>query len=558
MYDYVIVGGGSAGCALAHRLSEDGSKRVCLLEAGPSDKGNALISMPGGVIPLVRGLLANWKFWSVPQPNLGGRSVYLPRGKVLGGSSCINAMVNIRGNAWDYDHWASLGCEGWSYRDVLPYFRRCENFEGDVPARDAYHGRGGPLNVAERRFTNPLSRAFLEAAQAAGHKPNPDFNGADQEGVGSYFVYQKDGERCSNARAYLRQAEQRPNLTILTGAHATKILFEGKRAVGVQYLQGGRAHEARASAEIILAAGSFQSPQLLMLSGVGPREELARHGIPVVHELPGVGQNLQDHLDVIVETREKTRLSASLHPSTLWRTLVALFQYVFGRSGELTSNVAEVGGFLKSSPAEPIPDLQWHFVPVMNVRHGLDLTGALKYHGYLVMACDLRPLSRGRVGLHSADPLAPPLIDPNAGAHARDIDKLVIAIRKSREVLKQAPFDAHRLVETMPGPEVQTDEQLRDYVRQTAEFVYHPVGTCKMGVDAQAVVDPRLRVHGLEGLRVVDASIMPTLVGGNTNQPSTMIGEKGAAMILEDACASTHQRAASGMDVEAIATRRAA
>ena len=535
MYDYVIVGAGSAGCALAHRLSEDGTKRVCLLEAGSSDKGNALISTPGAVIPLVRGVLCNWKFWSEPQPHLDGRPLYLPRGKVLGGSSAINAMVNVRGHAWDYDHWASLGCEGWSYRDVLPYFRKCENFEGDVPARDLYHGRGGPLNVSERRYTNPLSRAFLAAAQAAGHKPNPDFNGAEQEGVGSYFVYQKDGERCSNARAYLCDAAGRPNLTILTGAHATQILFEGKRAVGVQYRHDGRSHEARASAEVILAAGAFQSPQLLLLSGIGPREELARHGIALRHELPGVGQNLQDHLDVLVETHEKTRFGASFHPSSLWRTLVALFQYLFGRRGELTSNVAEVGGFLKSSPAEPIPDLQWHFVPVLNVKHGLDLTNAFKYYGYSVMTCDLRPLSRGRVGLRSGDPLAPPLIDPNAGAHPRDIDKLVIAIRKTREVLQQAAFEPHRLVETAPGPDAQTDEQLRAYVRRTAEYVYHPVGTCKMGVDELAVVDPRLRVRGLEGLRVVDASIMPTLIGGNTNQPSTMIGEKGAAMILEDA-----------------------
>jgi len=536
MYDYVIVGAGSAGCALAHRLSADGRHQVCLLEAGPGDKGNAFISTPGAVVPLVRGTFCNWKFWSEPQPHLDGRRLYLPRGKVLGGSSAINAMVNIRGNAWDYDHWASLGCEGWAYRDVLPYFRKCENFEGTVPEAGMYHGRGGPLNVAERRFTNPLSRAFLAAAQAAGHPANPDFNGASQEGVGSYFVYQKDGERCSNARAYLRAAEARPNLTILTGAHATQVLLEGRRAVGVRYVRGGREHDVRARAEVILAAGAFQSPQLLLLSGIGPREELARHGIAQRHELPGVGENLQDHLDVLVETREKTRFGASLHPSSLWRTLVALFQYLFGRRGELTSNVAEVGGFLKSSPAEPIPDLQFHLVVAANTHHAQQLAPLFGY-AYSMHACVLRPKSRGSVTLRSADPLAPPRIQPNYCEAPEDFDKLVVAFKQARTILAQPALAPHRGDELDPGAAVQTDEQIRAWVRANAETIYHPVGTCKMGLDDLAVVDPRLRVRGLDGLRVVDASIMPTLVGGNTNAPTTMIGEKGAAMILEQALA---------------------
>jgi choline dehydrogenase-like flavoprotein len=321
--------------------------------------------------------------------------------------------------------------------------------------------------------------------------------------------------------------------TVMT--HVTRVLVEDGRAVGVRYRCHGREVEVRADREVILSAGAFGSPQLLLLSGIGPRTELARHGIAQVLELPGVGENLQDHLDVVVETRAKTRVASSFHPSGLWRTLVAIFQYIFQRRGEFTSNVAEAGGFLKSSPDEPLPDLQWHFVPVMNMHHALDLTDAFRYYGYCLMTCDLRPLSRGRVGLHSPDPMAAPLIDGNYAAHARDVDKLVLAVKKSREVLAQTPFAAHRLVEHAPGPDVQTDEQLRDWVRKTAEIVYHPVGTCKMGIDAMAVVDARLRVRGLKGLRVVDASIMPTLVGGNTNQPATVIGEKGAAMILEDA-----------------------
>ncbi|SFF48487.1 Choline dehydrogenase [Fontimonas thermophila] len=536
MYDYVIVGGGSAGCVLANRLSADGHHRVCLLEAGPRDD-SPLIRMPAGVIALMRSSTYNWQFWTAPQPAMGGRRLYWPRGRTLGGSSSINAMCYIRGNAWDYDHWAALGNPGWSYAEVLPYFKRLENFE---PGADEFHGTGGPLNVTRLRQPNPLSAVYLEAARQAGYAHNPDFNGARQEGMGYYHVAQKDGERCSNARAYLRPAEGRSNLEILTGVHATRVLFEGRRAVGVRYYAGGVYREVHARREVILSAGAVGSPHLLLLSGVGPAEELRRHAISVIHELPGVGKNLQDHLDVLVSMRSRTRLGFSFHPLSLVRSLKALVQYLFGRRGELTSNIAEAGGFLKSDPSEVIPDLQFHFVPLVNAHHGLDLRPLFRYYGYSILACDLRPRSRGEIRLASADPLVPPEIDPRHFEDPRDLDKLVIAIRKAREIFAQPAFAPHNAEELEPGPGVRSDDELRQWVREHAETLYHPVGTCKMGADPMAVVDARLRVHGLSGLRVVDASIMPTLVGGNTNAPTTMIAEKGADMILADARMASH------------------
>lgn len=541
MYDYVIAGGGSAGCVLANRLSADPKNKVCLIEAGPADT-SPLVRMPGGVIGLMRSNSHNWQFWTAPEKHCGGRSMYWPRGKTLGGSSAINAMVAIRGHAQDYDLWESQGNKGWAFKDVLPLFKAMENYEpgaaGELSDEEReYHGSGGNLNVAERRHTNPLSAAFVQAALQAGHRPTPDFNGAQQEGCGMYRAYQKGGERCSNAAAFLRGAEPRPNLTILTGAQVTRVLFEGKRAAGVRYCKDGLYYDVIAQREVILAAGTVGSPHLLLLSGVGPAAELKPHDVDVVQDLPGVGKNLQDHLDILVSTRAKNRLPLSFHPLSLLRSLAALFRYIFRRQGELTSNIAEAGVFLKSRPEEPLPDLQMHFVPLANAYHGLDLSKVIKTYSYSVMICDLRPLSRGEITLNSGDPLAPPRIQPNYLSHARDLDRLVAGIRKAREILSQTAFDPHRAEEVEPGPQVQTDEQLRDWVRQHAETVYHPVGSCKMGSDAMAVVDARLRVRGVKNLRVVDASIMPTLVGGNTNGPATMIGEKGARMILEDALA---------------------
>ncbi|MCI0749786.1 MAG: choline dehydrogenase [Nevskiales bacterium] len=543
-FDYVIVGGGSAGCVLANRLSAGGVHTVCLLEAGPADR-SPMIRMPGGLLLLLRSKRYNWHFWTAPQTHLDQRRLYWPRGKVLGGSSAINAMCYTRGHAWDYDHWADLGNSGWSYREVLPFFRKSENYEvaasSAAPPPDVveFHGRGGPLNIAELSDPNPLSAVYLHAAQQAGCRLNPDFSGSRQEGVGYYRVTQKAGQRCSNAQAYLREAETRANLTVMTGAQATRLLFDGTRAVGVRCFENGRYLDVRAAREVILAAGAIGSPQLLLLSGVGPREALQPHGLSPLHELPGVGRNLQDHIDIAITVRSKTRLGYSFHPRSALRTLKELLRYTLFKRGQFTSNIAEAGGFLKSRPSEPIPDLQCHFVPNVNAYHGLDLSHVRRYYGYTLMMCILRPKSRGWLGLESADPLVPPRLQPNYCDDPEDLDRLVRALKKAREILAQSAFDPHRMLELDPGPEVQTDDEIRAWIRRHAETIYHPVGTCKMGVDEQAVVDPRLRVRGLQGLRVVDASIMPTLVGGNTNAPTTMIAEKGADLILQDAVAAT-------------------
>lgn len=535
-FDYVIVGGGSAGCAVANRLSESGQHQVLLLEAGPDSRRNPFISMPLGFLQLMFSRRFNWQFNSEPQKHMYGRSLFQPRGKTLGGSSCMNAQVYIRGHAQDYDEWARLGCEGWGYQDVLPYFRKSENYEpGSSPANAPFHGLGGPLNIADRRYTNPLTTCFVEAGAQAGYSNNIDFNGATQEGIDLYRTFQKNGERCSNARGYLEPIRGRANLTIRTGAQATRVLLDGKHATGVEYRSGDALHTVHARREVVLCGGAFNSPQLLMLSGIGPRSELERHGIDVRHALEGVGKNLQDHLDVFMRIGSRTRIGISLHPSYWIKGLLALFQYIFRRRGFLVSNGGEAGGFIHSQNSKSVPDLQLHFAPLLYADHGRDLKMAMSRYGYAVMIYNLRPLSRGHVGLRSRDPLAAPLIDPNYLAEQDDVDRIVGGIRKVRHILAQPAFKPHHELELEPGEHLQTDQQLAGWVRRAGESAYHPVGTCKMGNDPMAVVDARLRVHGMTGLRVIDASIMPTLVGGNTNQPATMIGEKGAAMLLEDA-----------------------
>lgn len=521
---------------MANRLSEDGRFRVLLLEAGPDDRGNPFISIPLGFLQIMFSKRFNWQFNTEPQKHMFGRSLFQPRGKALGGSSSMNAQVNIRGGAGDYDEWARLGCAGWAYKDVLPFFLKSENYEPPLPADSrGYHRKGGPLNIAVRRYTNKLSNLFVDAGVKAGYPRNDDFNGATQDGVGVYYTYQKDGQRCSNSRAYLNDAVRaRPNLRIVTGALVTRVLLENKRAVGVEYRAGKQTLRAAARREVALCGGSFNSPQLLMLSGIGPREELARHGIVVQHDLPGVGENLQDHIDIFVRVASKTHEPISMHPTYLPRTLLALAQYVFSRKGVLTSNGAEAGGFIRSDPGLAQPDLQLHFAPLLYADHGRDFKLAMSRYGYAVMIYPMHPKSRGRVSLRSADPADAPKIDPNYLSDPDDLGLLVRGIRRVREILRQSPFLPHHAFEMEPGDARKTDEELAEWICKGGESAYHPVGTCKMGTDATAVVDPRLVVHGISGLRVVDASIMPTLVGGNTNHPATMIGEKGSAMTLED------------------------
>ncbi|MGZ9043896.1 MAG: GMC family oxidoreductase [Telluria sp.] len=531
MYDYIIVGGGSAGCVLAARLSAEPALSVCLLEAGPRDS-SPFIRVPLGIVRLMMSKKLNWQYFTQAQAGLDGRRLYWPRGKTLGGSSSTNAMIYTRGNRADYDHWAALGNPGWAFDDVLPLFLRSEHHEAGA---SPFHGSGGPLNVAALRSPNVLSRAFVDAAVAAGYPFNDDFNGAQQEGVNFYEVTQRQGERWSAARAFLHPALGRPNLTVLTGAHAERVLFDGKRAVGVAFRRGGSAASVGARREVLLAGGAINSPQLLMLSGIGAPQQLAHHGIALRHALPGVGRNLQDHLDVLVVQRCRLPVSLGMSARTLPAQFKRLYDYLAHRSGALTSNSAEAGGFVKSRAALALPDLQFHFTPARLDGHARTLRSAaftLWGHGYALHACPLHPASRGEVTLRSADPADPPLIDPRYLSERADLLAMIDCVRAARGVLAAAPFDPYRGAEIFPGAAVQSDADIEAFIRRKAETIYHPAGTCKMGSDPMAVVDHRLMVHGVAGLRVIDASIMPTLVAGNTNAAAIMIAEKGADMVL--------------------------
>jgi choline dehydrogenase-like flavoprotein len=528
MYDIIIVGAGSAGCVLANRLSADPTRQVCLLEAGPEDT-SPWIHIPVGIFFMMRSKTLNWRYRTEPQAQLRDRCLFWPRGKTLGGSSSSNAMVYTRGHRWDYDHWAELGNRGWSYADLLPLFKRAQNQERGP---SDHHGTGGPLNVADLRQNSEISQVFVRAAGEAGYPLRDDFNGADQEGVGFYQVTQKDGRRCSSARAYLHAIRQRPNLTIITRALASRVLFDGQRAVGVAYLdRDGRTVELQARREVLLSGGAINSPQLLLLSGVGPRAELEKHGIAMVRELPGVGQNLQDHLDVIVAHRERRRASYGFALSFLPRLFKGIVDYHRHGRGLLTSNLAEAGGFIKSDPGLPLPNLQYHLTSTILDDHGRRIWHG---YGYSLHVCDLRPKSRGYLTLSSGDPRDPPRIQPHYLSHPDDLETLLAGVKSCRKILAARAFDGYRGEELFPGAAVRGDDELREFIRRRAETIYHPVGTCKMGHDPMAVVDDRLRVRGLTGLRVADASIMPTLIGGNTNAPTIVIGEKASDLILAE------------------------
>ena len=521
-YDYVIVGAGSAGCVLANRLSANPARRVLLLEAGGRD-WHPFIHMPAGLAKLVNNKRINWDYHTEPEPALAHRRLWWPRGKVLGGSSSINAMCYTRGAPTDYDEWAALtGDPRWAWNAVLPVFKRAED---NARGADAWHGTGGPLAVADLRYRNELSDVVIEAAAAAGITRNGDFNGATQEGFAHYQVTQKDGARCSAATAYLAPVRHRENLRVLTHALTRRVLLDGARAVGVEYRRRGRDERVEAGC-VILAGGAINSPQLLMLSGIGPADHLRDHKLAVAHDLRGVGGNLQDHLDICTLVR-------STQPVTYDKTsdVAVALEFLVRRSGIGTSNIAEAGGFVRSRHATDARcDLQFHFVPALLDQHGRH---RLEGYGYTLHACALRPHSRGTIRLKSADPSAHPAIQPNylGDADGYDLAMLIEGARLSREIFAQSAFAPYRGEEIIPGEGARTDADLETFVRRKAETIYHPVGTCSMGNDENAVVDSELRVRGIEGLRVVDASVMPTLIGGNTNAPTMMIAERAAEVL---------------------------
>lgn len=517
-YDYIIIGAGSAGCVLANRLTEDPTVKVLLLEAGGRDK-RMEIKIPSAFYKNFK-TSVDWAYQTVPQAHMQERSMFLPRGKVLGGSSSINAMIYIRGNRRDYDAWAAMGNPGWSYEEVLPYFKRSEH---QVRGADAFHGDQGPLYVNDQRNPNPLTEAYLQAAQACGHPLNPDFNGAQQEGVGLYQVNIKNGARHSAAAAFLHPVLKRPNLEVKTHALVQRIQLDQRRAEGVRFIHEEQVHHARATREVLLCGGAYNSPQLLMLSGIGPADHLRAHGIDPRQDLPGVGQQLEDHLAVplIMRCQKPISLDTKATFSNILKASVA-------RTGALTSNIAEGGGFLHTREGLEGPDIQFHFGPAFFYNHGFSRP---KGSAFSLGPTLLQPESRGSVRLASADPAEAPLIDHNYLAAASDRESLVKGMEAGFDILESRAFAPYREAYFLPEQRLRTSGAMVEHIQQYAETLYHPSCTCRMGTDPMAVLDAELRVHGIEGLRVVDASAMPRVIRGNTHAPVVMMAEKAADMI---------------------------
>ncbi len=527
-FDYVIVGAGSAGCVLANRLTASGKHSVLLLEAGPEDS-HLWIHIPLGYGRLFKEKAVNWMYQTEPEPGLNGRNVFQPRGKVLGGSSSINGLLYVRGQHEDYDRWRQHGNLGWGFDDVLPYFKKAED---QTRGGDDFHGAGGPLPVSDWRHADPLSEAFVDAAAEVGVPRNPDFNGATQEGAGFFQTTTKGGRRASTAVAYLRPAKARPNLHVETSALAERILFAGRRAVGVAYRVAGIPRTARARKEVLIAGGAFNSPQLLQLSGVGPADLLRQHGIEAVLDAPGVGNDLQDHMQVRVVMRCSQAITLNDIVNNPVRKVLTGLRYAAFRTGPLTIAAGTSGAFFKTNPRLATPDIQIHFLPFSTDKMGEKLH---PFSGFTASVCQLRPESRGSLRIKSADPAAPPEIRINYLASEVDRATNVEGLKILRKILRASALAPYVVEEIDPGEKIMSDEALLAYCRARGTTIYHPTSTCRMGNDSLAVVDQRLRVRGVDGLRVIDASVMPDLVSGNTNAPVIMIAEKASDLILQDA-----------------------